>query len=80
MKTTRIRDTAVHVSDMGLGTAQLGDLYAQAQARLAEIVPAVPLHENHTLLAYRRSLRGLIFDTSHNVPFLTTAWLAETRS
>jgi peptide/nickel transport system substrate-binding protein len=60
--------------------ARLADLYAQAQARLAEIVPAVPLHENHTLLAYRRSLRGLIFDTSHNVPFLTTAWLAETRS
>lgn len=60
--------------------ARLASLYGQAQARLAELVPAIPLYENHTLLAYRRDLRGLIFDTSHNVPFLTTAWLAEPHS
>ena len=55
--------------------AELQDLYARAQRRLAELIPAPPLHENHTLLAYRRSVQGLVYDTSHNVPFLTTAWL-----
>jgi peptide/nickel transport system substrate-binding protein len=55
-------------------------LYAQAQRRLTELVPAMPLFENHTLVAYRRSLRGMVYDTSRNMPFLTTAWLAEDRS
>jgi D-threo-aldose 1-dehydrogenase len=41
VKTTRIRDTAVHVTEMGLGTAQLGDLYVQLDQRDAdEIVDA----------------------------------------
>ncbi|WP_374414796.1 ABC transporter substrate-binding protein [Novosphingobium colocasiae] len=60
--------------------AQLARLYANAQARLVKLMPAVPLYENHTLIAYRRSLRGLVYDTSHNMPFLTTAWLAESSS
>ncbi|MDK4807453.1 MAG: ABC transporter substrate-binding protein [Novosphingobium aromaticivorans] len=55
-------------------------LYAAAQARLAVLVPAVPLFENHTLVAYHRHLRGMVYDTSHNMPFLTTAWLSEPRS
>ncbi|MET0251026.1 MAG: ABC transporter substrate-binding protein [Novosphingobium sp.] len=54
---------------------RLRALYGQAQARLAELVPAVPLFENHTLVAYRRGLRGVVYDTSHNLPLLTTAWL-----
>lgn len=60
--------------------AQLARLYAAAQERLAQLMPAVPLYENHTLIAYRRSLRGMVYDTSHNMPFLTTAWLAESSS
>lgn len=55
--------------------ATLRQLYGQAQARLAELEPAVPLFENHTLVAYRRDVRGLIFDTSHNTPRFETVWL-----
>ncbi|MHC8381015.1 ABC transporter substrate-binding protein [Pseudomonas sp. LB3P14] len=50
-------------------------LYSQAQQRLTELVPAVPVYENHTLLAYRRSVNGVVFDTSHNTPFFTCVWL-----
>lgn len=60
--------------------AALARLYASAQERLVTLMPAVPLYENHTLIAYRRSLRGMVYDTSHNMPFLTTAWLAESSS
>ena len=59
---------------------QLRPLYAAAQARLTELVPAVPLSENHSLVAYRRRVHGVIYDTSHNVPLLTTAWLQESKS
>lgn len=41
MKTTRIHDTAVYVTEMGLGTAQLGNLYVPLEQRDAdEIVDA----------------------------------------
>ena len=60
--------------------ARLRVLYARAQERLAQLVPAVPLSENHSLVAYRRSLHGVIYDSSHNLPLLTTAWLQETQS
>jgi peptide/nickel transport system substrate-binding protein len=60
--------------------AQLARLYAAAQARLVVLMPAVPLYENHTLIAYRKALRGLVYDTSHNMPILTTAWLSESSS
>ncbi len=50
-------------------------LYAQAQQRLTELVPAVPAYESHHLIAYNRDLKGVVFDTSHNTPILTTAWL-----
>ena len=50
-------------------------LYRAAQVRLTEVMPAVPLYENHSLMAYRRNVQGVVYDTSHNVPFFTTAWL-----
>lgn len=50
-------------------------LYSAAQARLVELVPAIPVYENHTLVAYTRRLRGVVFDTSHNTVVLTGAWL-----
>lgn len=62
---------ARHVSDQG----EQRDLYSRAQARLVEIVPAIPLYENHTLIAYGRHVRGVVHDTSHNVPFLACVWL-----
>lgn len=60
--------------------ADLRRLYAAAQVRLTELVPAVPLSENHSLVAYRRALHGVVYDTSHNLPLLTTAWLQESTS
>ncbi len=53
------------------------ELYSKAQQRLVELVPAVPVYENHTLVAYRRHVRGLVHDTSHNTPFFACVWLAE---
>lgn len=55
--------------------AELQRLYSAAQKRLVEIVPAVPLDENHSNIAYSRRLKGLLFDTSHNTPYVTAAWL-----
>jgi peptide/nickel transport system substrate-binding protein len=57
--------------------AVLQDLYSQAQRRLIEIVPAIPLFENYTAVAYRRRVRGVLYDTSHNTPVFTAAWLSE---
>lgn len=73
---TRIDDPALN--DM-LAKARRGEdkaaLYTQAQARLAALVPAIPVLENTTMVAYRRNVRGLTFDTSHNTPLFTTVWL-----
>lgn len=55
--------------------AELKALYSQAQQRLTELAPSIPLYENHTIVAYSRDLKGLVFDTSHNTPIFTTAWL-----
>lgn len=38
MKTTRIRNTPVHVTEMGLGTAQLGDLYTRLDQNDADAI------------------------------------------
>jgi peptide/nickel transport system substrate-binding protein len=64
---------ARHASD----PVVLRDLYSQAQRRLTELVPAVPLYENHTIIAYNRRVHGVVHDTSHNTPFLACVWLAE---
>lgn len=50
-------------------------LYALAQRRLVWLAPAVPLYENHTITAHRRALKGVLYDTSHNTPLLTAAWV-----
>jgi peptide/nickel transport system substrate-binding protein len=55
------------------------ELHAAAQKRLVELLPAIPLYENHNLLAATRKLRGLIFETSHHAAFLTGAWLDSKR-
>ncbi|MDF2642431.1 MAG: Oligopeptide transporter, periplasmic oligopeptide-binding protein OppA [Pseudomonas sp.] len=54
---------------------ELQALYAQAQKRLTETVPAVPSVESQVLTAYSKQVKGVIFDTSHNVPFFTSIWL-----
>ncbi|HEY9155349.1 MAG TPA: ABC transporter substrate-binding protein [Opitutaceae bacterium] len=57
--------------------SELRDLYSRAQHRLTELAPAVPLYENHTIIAYRRYVHGVVYDTSHNTAFLACVWLAE---
>jgi len=64
---------ARHSSD----PAELRDLYSQAQRRLTELVPVVPLYENHTIIAYGRHVHGVVHDTSHNTPFFACMWIAE---
>ena len=54
---------------------ELQTLYRQAQQRLVEMVPAVPSVESQVLTAYGQQVKGVIFDTSHNVPFFTSIWL-----
>lgn len=55
--------------------AELKQLYRQAQQRLTEIVPAVPVYENHSIMAWHRDVKHVVFDTSHNTPLFTTVWL-----
>ena len=53
--------------------------HSAAQKRLLELVPSIPLNENHNLLAASRKLHGLLFETSHHAAFLTGAWLEKPR-
>jgi peptide/nickel transport system substrate-binding protein len=55
--------------------AVLKDSYSKAQKRLTELVPSIPLYENYTSIAYRRNVKGVVFDTSHNTLFFTAVWL-----
>lgn len=58
----------------------LQTLYSSAQQRLTELVPAVPLFENYSLVAYHRDVKGVIFDTSHNTLFFTSVWIDKGQS
>jgi peptide/nickel transport system substrate-binding protein len=79
--TARLRDAqlddwlaqARHTTDPG----QLQGLYSKVQQRLTELVPAVPLYENYSLSAHRQRVKGIVYDTSHNTPVFTTAWLGK---
>lgn len=58
--------------------AEAALLYRQAQGRLVDLVPSIPLYENHTMIAYSRErVGGLVFDTSHNTVVFSTVWLKE---
>ena len=50
-------------------------LYSQAQKRLTELVPAIPMYENYTLTAHDAKVRGVVYDTSHNTTVFTSVWL-----
>jgi len=49
-------------------------LYAQAQERLKEIVPAIPLYDFYTPWAVRSDLHGVLADSSHGTQLFTVAW------
>lgn len=55
--------------------ARSRQLYSEAQQRLTELVPAVPLYENYSLTAHGPRVRGVVYDTSHNTPVFTSVWL-----
>jgi peptide/nickel transport system substrate-binding protein len=55
----------------------LRHLYFEAQRRLTELVPSVPLYENYSFVAYRKRVHGVLYDTSHNTPIFTAAWLGD---
>lgn len=59
--------------------AEAQALYSQAQKRLTELVPAIPLTDNVSIVGYNRRLKGLFFDTSHNTPVFIGASLQEER-
>jgi len=33
------------------------------------------VYESQLTIAYRRDVKGVVFDSSHNVPFFTSVWL-----
>lgn len=68
-------DRALSAARLTTDPTALAELYRTAQERLAQTIPAVPVFESHVLLAYRKQVKGLIFDTSHNTPFFTSVWL-----
>ncbi|MDR2677811.1 MAG: ABC transporter substrate-binding protein [Zoogloeaceae bacterium] len=50
-------------------------LYRKAQARLIELVPGVPAFESQVLVAHHGNVHVPVFDSSHNVPFITSIWM-----
>ena len=58
-------------------TKKLTSLYKQAQARLKELVPAVPLYDFYTPWAFRTNVHGVLADSSHGTPLLTLAWIGD---
>ncbi|MFF0341694.1 ABC transporter substrate-binding protein [Kribbella sp. NPDC004875] len=50
-------------------------LYGEAQQRLVELVPGLPLYENSSQWAYNKLVKGIQIDTSHPIPVFTTAWI-----
>lgn len=68
-------DAALSAARRSTDPVELAALYRTAQQRLVETVPAVPVYESHVLVVYRKAVKGVIFDTSHNTPFFTSIWL-----
>jgi peptide/nickel transport system substrate-binding protein len=69
-------DATLEAARQSADPVELQKLYSSAQQQLTQLVPAVPLFENYSLIAYRKDVRGVIFDTSHNTPFFPSVWLA----
>lgn len=68
-------DAALSAARRSTDPVELAALYRTAQQRLVETVPAIPVFEAHVVVAYRKAVKGVIFDTSHNTPFFTSVWL-----
>lgn len=68
-------DDALERARKSTDPSELQALYSTAQRRLTELVPAVPSYESHHMIAYRKEVKGVIFDTSHNTPLFIGLWL-----
>jgi peptide/nickel transport system substrate-binding protein len=51
--------------------------YSHAQQRLTELVPAVPITDSYSSVAYNKRIKGIVFDTSHNTVYLPALWLED---
>lgn len=56
---------------------ELDELYGEAQVRLEELVPAVPLYDFYSPWAVRDHVNDVLADSSHGTPLLTLAWLEQ---
>ncbi|MFC9691038.1 ABC transporter substrate-binding protein [Kribbella sp. NPDC056951] len=82
----RIGQNAAYLSDPALDKIlrsarekpdgpEAAKLYGQAQQRLIELVPGLPLYENSSQWAYSKKVKDIRVDTSHPIPVFTTAWI-----
>jgi peptide/nickel transport system substrate-binding protein len=77
--TSRLRDAEL---DAALTRARqstdpvvLQQQYSIAQKRLVELVPAIPLYAHYSSIAYHRYVKGVVYDTSHNIIYAPSIWL-----
>jgi peptide/nickel transport system substrate-binding protein len=53
------------------------ELYNQAQARLLELVPAIPFYDDPRPVAYHKKVRDLAFTPAYPSPYFYDTWLDE---
>ncbi|MFC5826422.1 ABC transporter substrate-binding protein [Nonomuraea insulae] len=59
------------------GQAERTELYNQAQARLLELVPAIPFYDDPRPVAYQKKVRDLSFTPAYPSPYFYDTWLDE---
>jgi peptide/nickel transport system substrate-binding protein len=54
-----------------------GTLYADAQARLVELAPALPLYIRPDLVTYRNAVKGVTFESAYGALWFQDTWLTQ---
>jgi peptide/nickel transport system substrate-binding protein len=54
-----------------------GTLYADAQARLVELAPALPLYVRPDLVTHRNTVQGVTFESAYGALWFQDTWLTE---
>ncbi|MEV0388534.1 ABC transporter substrate-binding protein [Nonomuraea sp. NPDC050643] len=57
--------------------AERTELYNQAQARLLELVPAIPFYDDPRPVSYQKKVRDLAFTPAYPSPYFYDTWLDE---
>jgi peptide/nickel transport system substrate-binding protein len=52
-------------------------LYADAQAKLVELAPAVPLYVRPDLVTYRKAVKGVTFESAYGALWFQDTWLTQ---